>query len=270
MKKKFIIIFLLVLISTNCFSQSEPKEHNLSTIISNDFSSFIDDFGYIGNGIINLDWNDIACFGGIASGTALLFLADENIRENVQNNRSNKLDDFFYYPNEMGGQYSVGFPILFYLSGIIAKDEDLRTTGRLMGEAFLLSGVITQTLKIGFGRARPFLNKGNTVFQPFSFKDPYFALPSGHTTAIFSLATVFAFKYDKWWSYTIGYSLALSTAMARIYYDKHWTSDVFLGSAIGFVSGVAIVNAFRHNSILKKKNLKISYSPMGINLEYRF
>jgi membrane-associated phospholipid phosphatase len=39
----------------------------------------------------------------------------------------------------------------------------------------------------------------------------------------------------------LAYGIAGAAGLARIYEDKHWTSDVFLGAALGTAVGKAVV-----------------------------
>jgi membrane-associated phospholipid phosphatase len=41
--------------------------------------------------------------------------------------------------------------------------------------------------------------------------------------------------------YVLSYGLASIAGFSRIYDDKHWTSDVFLGAALGTAVGKAVV-----------------------------
>jgi membrane-associated phospholipid phosphatase len=39
------------------------------------------------------------------------------------------------------------------------------------------------------------------------------------------------------WVPVLAYTLATGTAISRLYDNKHWASDVVIGSALGFVTG---------------------------------
>ena len=60
------------------------------------------------------------------------------------------------------------------------------------------------------------------------------SLPSGHSSAIWSVATVIADRTDNVFVDIACYGLAALTSISRIQQDKHWASDVFIGSAIGY------------------------------------
>ena len=52
------------------------------------------------------------------------------------------------------------------------------------------------------------------------------------------MATVYALEYSSTiWVPVLSYTLAAGTAVSRLYDNKHWASDVVIGSALGFVTG---------------------------------
>ena len=105
-------------------------------------------------------------------------------------------------------------------------------------EKCVVSGLVTEMLKLLTHRSRP--NKGE---GPYKFDGPHWtsgnnSFPSGHSTGAWAVATVFAtefkdHKYVPW----IAYSLAAVTSWSRVYDEKHWGSDVVLGALIGYVTG---------------------------------
>ncbi|MCY7363437.1 MAG: phosphatase PAP2 family protein, partial [Ignavibacteria bacterium] len=99
------------------------------------------------------------------------------------------------------------------------------------------------------------------------------SFPSGHTTVAFAVSAVLAERINTWWARVGLYSLAAATAYSRIYDNKHWLSDVVLGSIIGFGSGYFTVH--RENERGKKKTnisdkMNFNFSLSGINLVYKF
>ena len=84
------------------------------------------------------------------------------------------------------------------------------------------SALVTFGLKNAVNRPRP---EGTFTRSNSSF-------PSGHATAAFALATVFAHEYPK---LSIPcYALASGIALSRVYLDRHYPSDVLAGAVIGF------------------------------------
>jgi hypothetical protein len=243
-------------------------------IILDDFVEAGNNFVHIGNEIICLDTKGFITLGGVTAGTLLLFPGDKDVRKLAMRNHSKGADDFFNFTNNFGNGFKMCFlPASIYLGGLIFDDDDVRITGRLIFESLALSGVATSSLKIILGRSRPYMNNGNTKFKPFIINNGYFSLPSGHTTVAFAVASVISARIDKWWAYTGFYSLAAMPALSRIYLDQHWISDVFLGAAVGTISGLAVVNAEKCRKCEKGEQVsKLTIFPSlnGIDLRYNF
>jgi len=98
----------------------------------------------------------------------------------------------------------------------------------------MASSVFTSVLKFVPGRARPRMEEGSHRFHPFSGRAGYTSLPSGHSSAVWSVATTIADRTDSVAVDVLCYGLAALTSFSRIHEDKHWASDVLIGSAIGY------------------------------------
>ncbi|MBA4407026.1 hypothetical protein C0389_07115, partial [bacterium] len=188
--------------------------------------------------------NDWLKFGLISAGTILLMQADQPIRENVLKDRS------YYksFPIEAGRIWGEGYPTAilagaFGLHGLIANDPSTKKIGFEIVQSAIYAGAITTLLKVVVGKARPFTNKGDATYKPFSILDDDFhSLPSGHVTLAFSLSTVLAKNTKSDLLKIIAYIPAVLTAISRVYQDNHWSSDVFLSAAIGYFVGDWVVN----------------------------
>jgi membrane-associated phospholipid phosphatase len=100
------------------------------------------------------------------------------------------------------------------------------------------SGAITQILKVSFGRSRPFENRGAFSFRPFVLSSTVVhSLPGGHSTVGWAMSTVLARNTHSTALKILAYTPAALTFVSRVYQDQHWTSDDFLGAAIGVVVG---------------------------------
>ena len=109
----------------------------------------------------------------------------------------------------------------------------LKDVGLVSFEAEGFAIVATSALKLVTGRARPEEDKGTTRFRPFTGIDGSFA--STHVSASFAVATVFAERYQgAGW---IAYPLAAMISSARVYTNKHFSSDVVAGALIGYGLG---------------------------------
>lgn len=100
--------------------------------------------------------------------------------------------------------------------------------------SLLLTQLVTTGLKVTIDKERP--NRVNNE-----------AFPSGHTSLAFASATVLFEEFKKTeplLAYS-GYAFALTTGYLRIAKNKHWLSDVILGSAVG-IAITKLVYHFDH------------------------
>ena len=106
--------------------------------------------------------------------------------------------------------------------------------GRAEGRAVVAGWLTTSTLKFVFGRARPYAvadtNAGDFGWMRGRRSSEYRSMPSGHATVAFA----FAQPPARSGANRAGmYSAASIVSLSRIYLDRHWTSDVLFGAAIG-------------------------------------
>ena len=130
-----------------------------------------------------------------------------------------------------------------------ASDADvgLHATG-----AIVAAGVVTGVSKAAAGRARPYVT-GDSNAHSFGFArglrrdNAYRAFPSGHATAAFAFAAALSGEGRRRWARAnrvtelLAYTAASLVALSRVYHDRHWASDAVMGSAIGLVTGRALV-----------------------------
>lgn len=177
------------------------------------------------------------------------FLADKPIREWVQLNHMSMGDALYRYSNYLGDKRVVlSLNAALLAAGYVVKDPVLSRTSWNAAKSVFSTAVLTEGLKYTFGRSRPYTESGPMHFDPFpANRHAFKSLPSGHASLAFAFFTPFAEQYSRWL-----YVLPVSAAAARVYKDKHWTSDVMMGAAIGFFTGYF----FQH----KNKHLDVSFN----------
>jgi membrane-associated phospholipid phosphatase len=140
----------------------------------------------------------------------------------------------------------------FTIHSLIADDITTRKIAYEIGQASIYAGAVTYLLKTAIGRARPYMDEGTTSFHPFSsiLIQDYHSLPSGHATAAFVLSTVLSRNAKPVWLKVFAYVPAALTLVSRVYQDKHWVSDEFLGAAFGYFIATWVVDQHENNESL--------------------
>jgi len=165
---------------------------------------------------------------------------------------------------------SVGALAIGHLTG----NDRLSAVGLHMTEAIVASGAIVGATKGIMGRQRPFLEKADPgdFFIGHGFGNGSLAsLPSGHTAAAFSAATVLSIEAHRSWPKAapiispLLYGGATAVGLARMYDSRHWASDVALGAAIGTLTGIQVMryNDAHPDNTLSRWLARTSIAPNG-------
>jgi hypothetical protein len=136
--------------------------------------------------------------------------------------------------SQIGATYTLaGITGATYLIGRAEGDDHAREAGFLGMEAVAHSGMIAGILKEIAQRERP-LDDG----QHGRFWKGGTSFPSGHATSAFAVAAVFSYEYRDHIAVPISaYSVATLVALSRLSARRHWASDIFVGSSMGFLIG---------------------------------
>jgi membrane-associated phospholipid phosphatase len=126
---------------------------------------------------------------------------------------------------------SIGAPVAVYAAGLIKHNKKLQIDGLYMAGSYLLSAVLTQSIKRIVNRKRPFETLSFIVKR--DDEDGGLSFPSGHTSAAFSTATELALRYRQWYVVVPAYLYAASVGWARMYQGVHYPSDVLAGALLG-------------------------------------
>ncbi len=201
------------------------------------------------------DWRNL----GIATAaTAALCLVDEPLQQRALKFRASNtwaLKASKYITNT-GGVYELITLGSLFSYGLIFKNEKLRTTTLLASQAYATGISIATAVKYVAGRTRPSYYDLTVEAEP-DFKGPFKnngnnSFPSGHSTVAFAAATVYAMEYRSTvWVPIVAYSVATAISATRITENKHWTTDVFVGALLGYVTGRHVVNNYHRYAKLK-------------------
>ena len=88
--------------------------------------------------------------------------------------------------------------------------------------AYAAQGILTNAIKYTVREQRPDSEARNSF-------------PSGHSATAFMGAELVRREYGGWWG-AGAYAVATTTALMRLYNDRHWSNDLLGGAAIGILS----------------------------------
>lgn len=186
------------------------------------------------------EWVKASLVLGITAG---LYVFDEDIQQWAQDNRGTTTDEIAKYAKPFGDYKQVTPPLAALLVyGHFGKHERVKRTALMGIESLVVTGIITQTLKYAGHRHRPSSGDPSDTWDGPSVSASYHSFPSGHASTAFSVSTVVALEYDDYpFVPPLAYGIATLTALSRVNDNRHWASDVFLGSALGYFTARAVV-----------------------------
>jgi len=234
--------------------------------------NFGDDFVAVLASPKNWKGGDFLRLSAVLGAGILLYSVDQDIQQWAQDHRSSSSEDSFKTIGQLGnGVVLIGLIKALYVSGEVSDNNSLRKTALLSLESWLTSGIIVRGLKSVVGRARPWTGESSHSFHPFSTRSRFASFPSGHSSSAFAVATVIADQSKKVYIDILAYSLASMAALSRVHLDKHWASDILVGSAIGYFVAKKI-SALDRNRDSKKVKLSFQFSRQrqAFSLTYYF
>jgi hypothetical protein len=265
-KKIFLLILPLILCGNSLMAQ-DPTSGSYVENNKYDFSQFArETWGFIKQPI---EWegNDYLKIGVMGAGTFLLMQVDEPVRRSLKKNT----------------QYAKSFPVEFSnawgeiiftevlfggvsLYALYNRDKTAHKIAFEIAQATLYTFYTNSALKFVIGRARPFLNEGSRNYVPFSeyTSIDHQSLPSGHTAIVMALTTILSRNAKPTWLKILAYLPAAMSAVGRVYLDKHWVSDVFLGGAIGFFTATWVVDQHEKTNMDNNKDLQPIIGEMNL------
>jgi membrane-associated phospholipid phosphatase len=206
-------------------------------------------------------WHGAAVLGGVSA----LMLLDHSSHNFFQDNRSHSSNEIASGLRHFGQPEVYGTVTLGLISaGLISGNDEITRAGGRLAATLALAGVASTGFKWAAGRPRPNESSDVDGFVPFSGQD---AMPSGHTTVAFALATALADDIHRTWA-TVGlYTIATGVGWSRLNDNKHWLSDVAMGAAVGLTSAKLINGHWR---IFNLRPPSILLGPRRAGLAWQF
>jgi PAP2 superfamily len=178
----------------------------------------------------------------VVGGTAAFIAADPHVASYFRTHQRNVDKGNDAFDPMITTSEVIAVPASLMAAGYLRHDSYQVGTALMAAEAYGDSAIVDLAVKAVTRRQRPtdvplgkpftntFFNGGKSPFKGSSF-------PSGHAAAAFSVATVVANRYSRHrWVPVAVYGMASLISLSRITTNAHFTSDVFLGAAIGYTT----------------------------------
>jgi len=154
------------------------------------------------------------------------------------------IEQFGNYGNRLGdGETLILLSVGVFLVGYAWKREAFRQAGIDSLVAHAVAGIAVQIPKHIIGRPRPrFTHQDAFEYGP-SIQGGLDAFPSGHATASFAVAAVFA-RYVPRMAW-LWYGAASYVGLCRFLRGSHFPTDVIAGAVLGFLVGYVCARPYK-------------------------
>ncbi|HEY9260987.1 phosphatase PAP2 family protein [Chitinophaga sp.] len=269
-----LAILLLILLSGYAYAQSDSSttavpDSTAASIHSSDtliryringvyLKSIWQDLKYTVARPAHWEKRDYIRLGVVAGVTGVLLAGDYGVKQFFTHHQSNFTTSVTDQIEPFGNAYSPYLVAGMYVAGVIAHDRNLEHGSLMAAKSLVISTVIYATLKSIVRRGRPTYYDSPFNFDPpFTNDKQHTSFPSGHSLTVMTVATAMAELYgkDHPWVPWVAYGIAGLTGVTRLYENRHWSSDVWVGLALGHFVTKSI---FRHHRELEhKKAMKL-------------
>jgi hypothetical protein len=180
----------------------------------------------------NFKWDAL-----VLGGAAGLLVADRHIENGLPGGRYT-----FYQDSSNIAIGSLGAALAgVWIYGIKGDHLHAKELGDLELETLVNTFLIYTPMQFIAGRQRPGEGNGHGDFLRHHAMNTSF--PGGHAMFAWAMATVAAKEYPKPWVKTLVYTAALTVTAGRFLARDHWSSDMFVGSALGIAIGTYIFHS---------------------------
>ena len=226
-------------------------------------------------------WGKVCVFTALVG--ALSF-ADEPIQKTTTKyiNSHNTAANISNVITNTGGIYEAVTLGILGTYGFAFHNEKIKTTTLLASQSYITSAGLVYVIKNLTGRQRPSYYNPDRVETEPTFKGPFAkagrdiygkkvnsSFPSGHATAAFAAATVYAMEYrDKPLIKYLSYGAASLIAASRITENKHWITDVVVGSMLGHLCGRQVVNNYHRYAKVQNDKARQLKNKISFNTQF--
>jgi membrane-associated phospholipid phosphatase len=243
-----MVVAALVAFSVNAFGQTSPSvsppdpqptptatPSPVPSLEKNFFVNILSDQRAIWTSPFRAGRGDVKWLAPLGLSTAILFATDRHTSGELVEDHNQTRINVSNVVSRLGDFPATGgVAAAFYFIGRAKKNARARETGLLGAEALIDSAIVVEGLKTVSQRPRPLVDHASGEFF-----DRGTSFPSGHAISAWSLAAVIDSEYGQHRPLVrVGvYGVATAVSLSRFTGDKHFLSDVLVGSALGYGIG---------------------------------
>ena len=125
--------------------------------------------------------------------------------------------------------------------GIKGDHPHAKETGSLELETLIDTFLIYTPMQLLAARQRP--GEGNGYGDFWKHHNINTSFPGGHAMFTFAMSTVVSHEYPQKWVQALSYGIATTVTVTRFMARDHWSSDMFVGAALGIGIGAHVFHA---------------------------
>lgn len=145
----------------------------------------------------------------------------------------------------LGGIWIPLAAVAWLVLKFVRRNDERAGEAAFIFYSLVMAGLLSTTLKMFFGRARPhqFFTDGIYSFDFFHVQAAWLSFPSGHVTTMAALTAALFFLRSRAW--LVAALLSVAVFVGRVVVNAHYPSDVMAGAACGVLGAFIILEAFR-------------------------
>jgi membrane-associated phospholipid phosphatase len=135
--------------------------------------------------------------------------------------------------------YNVPLALAIWLYGVASKSVAWRRVAVICFLGATLAGLFDDCFRLTLGRPRPDAHMPDGLYGiTYAFSGGFQSFPSGHAAAVFGAASALIVTEIRLGLLTTAFAVAV--VWARMELDRHYPSDVAVGSIIGIYFGLLV------------------------------
>ena len=178
---------------------------------------------------------------GASVALAASLALDEPLQRFVATHRSRAADEVANAVDPLGeARWLVPALAAATVVPYVAGRHDVARAALRVAIGYAAADIAGGVVRVATARHRPDSTGDAWRFHPFHPQGEWGSMPSAHVTHAIAIAAGIAEQSERPWVSRIAYGLATLVAADRVYRQRHWSSDVVVGAALGIGAARAV------------------------------